>query len=112
MSDTSMTNKKKNHSLSKEVLYDVLRAPVTTEKSTILSEKNQIVFRVALWASKPEIKAAVEMLFGVKVLRVNTLIQKGKLKRFRGRLGRRSDEKKAFVHLADGQSVDLTAKLA
>ena len=111
MSDKLVTNKK-DCVLSKEVLYDVLRAPVTTEKSTILSERNQLVFRVAFRASKPEIKAAVEMLFGVKVLRVNTLIQKGKLKRFRGRVGQRSDVKKEFVHLAEGHSVDLTAKLA
>ena len=110
MSNKSVTSKK-NHSLSKEALYDIIRNPVTTEKSTILSGKNQLVFRVAFGSNKSEIKEAIEMLFGVKVLRVNTLIQKGKLKRFRGRVGQRSDVKKAFVHLAEGHSVDLTAKL-
>jgi large subunit ribosomal protein L23 len=73
---------------------------------------NQVVFRVAIGASKPEIKAAVEGLFGVKVLGVNTLVQKGKTKRFKGRPGRRSDVKKAFVKLADGQSIDFTTGLA
>lgn len=98
--------------LSREVMYDIVRAPVITEKATALSEKNQVVFRVAIDATKPQIKAAVEGLFGVKVLGVNTLIQKGKTKRFRGRPGVRSDVKKAFVQLAEGQSIDLSARLA
>ena len=111
-----MTNilaiRKKAERLSREALYDIVRTPVITEKATALSEKNQVVFKVALSASKPEIKVAVETLFGVKVVGVNTLIQKGKVKRFKGRTGQRSDVKKAFVQLAEGQSIDLTAKLA
>ena len=78
----------------------------------MLSEKSQVVFRVAIDATKPEIKAAVEGLFGVKVLAVNTLVQKGKTKRFKGRPGVRSDVKKAFVKLAEGQTIDLTTGLA
>jgi large subunit ribosomal protein L23 len=98
--------------MSRETMYDIVRAPVITEKATALSEKNQVVFRVAIDATKPQIKAAVEGLFGVKVLGVNTLVQKGKTKRFRGRPGVRSDVKKAFVQLAEGQSIDLSARLA
>ncbi|MCQ8276969.1 50S ribosomal protein L23 [Acetobacteraceae bacterium KSS8] len=98
--------------MSREAMFDVVRAPVITEKATALSEKNQVVFRVAIDATKPQIKAAVEGLFGVKVLAVNTLVQKGKTKRFRGRPGVRSDVKKAFVQLAEGQSIDLSARLA
>ncbi|MBS0965463.1 50S ribosomal protein L23 [Acetobacter okinawensis] len=111
-----MTNilaiRKKAERLSREALYDIVRTPVITEKATALSEKNQVVFKVAMTASKPEIKVAVETLFGVKVVGVNTLVQKGKTKRFKGRVGQRSDVKKAFVQLAEGQSIDLTAKLA
>ncbi|GAA3666214.1 50S ribosomal protein L23 [Acetobacter fabarum] len=111
-----MTNilaiRKKAERLSREALYDIVRTPVITEKATALSEKNQVVFKVAMTASKPEIKVAVETLFGVKVVGVNTLVQKGKTKRFKGRIGQRSDVKKAFVQLAEGQSIDLTAKLA
>ena len=92
--------------------YDVILSPVITEKATALSEHNQVVFRVAIRASKPEIKAAIEGLFGVKVLGVNTLVQKGKTKRFKGRPGSRSDVKKAFVRLAAGQSIDFTTGLA
>ncbi len=98
--------------MSREAMYDIVRAPVITEKATALSEKNQVVFRVAIDANKLQIKAAVEGLFGVKVLAVNTLVQKGKTKRFRGRPGVRSDVKKAFVQLAEGQSIDLSARLA
>ena len=83
-----------------------------TEKSTAVSEHNQVMFRVALHATKPQIKEAVEGLFGVKVVAVNTLVQKGKTKRFKGRPGKRSDVKKAFVQLAAGQSIDFTAGLA
>jgi large subunit ribosomal protein L23 len=90
-------------------MYDVLLSPVITEKATLLSEHNQFAFRVAGSASKPQIKKAVETLFGVKVTAVNTITVKGKTKRFRGRLGRRSDYKKAIVTLADGQSLDYTA---
>ncbi|GAN86693.1 50S ribosomal protein L23 [Komagataeibacter intermedius TF2] len=110
-----MTNipaiRKKAERMSREAMYDIIRAPLITEKATALSEKNQVGFKVAIDATKPEIKVAVETLFGVKVLGVNTLIQKGKAKRFKGRPGQRSDVKKAFVQLAEGQSIDLTAKL-
>ena len=88
--------------------YDVIVAPIITEKSTQVSEYDQVVFKVRDDATKPAIKAAVEAIFGVKVLAVNTLNQKGKVKRFRGRLGRRNDVKKAFVRLAEGQSIDVT----
>jgi large subunit ribosomal protein L23 len=92
-------------------LYDLIRAPLITEKGTMVSEHNQVVFRVPLKATKPEIKQAVESLFKVNVTAVNTSITKGKLKRFRGRPGRRSDVKKAFVTLAQGQSIDVTTGL-
>jgi large subunit ribosomal protein L23 len=88
--------------------YDIVVKPVITEKSTLVSEFNQVVFKVAKSATKPEIKAAVEALFGVKVLAVNTMVQKGKTKRWRGQEYRRSDEKKAVVTLADGASIDVT----
>jgi large subunit ribosomal protein L23 len=92
-------------------LYDVIVAPVITEKATILSEQNKVVFKVARTATKPQIKQAVEKLFDVKVTAVNTLVRKGKLKRFRGVLGRQSDVKRAIVTLADGQSIDVTTGL-
>jgi len=98
--------------ISKERMYQTILSPVVTEKATALSERNQVVFKVALDATKPQIKAAVETLFGVKVLAVNTIVMKGKTKRFRGREGRRSDWKKAMVRLAEGQSIDLTTGLA
>jgi large subunit ribosomal protein L23 len=91
--------------------YDTILAPVITEKATLLSEQNKVVFRVADDASKDEIAAAVEELFKVKVTKVNTLVTKGKTKRFRGRPGRRSDVKKAIVTLAEGQSIDITTGL-
>ena len=98
--------------ISKERMYQTILAPLVTEKATALSEQNQVVFRVPLEATKPEIKAAVEELFGVKVLTVNTIVVKGKTKRFKGRPGQRSDWKKAMVKLAEGQSIDLTTGLA
>ncbi|HKM65483.1 MAG TPA: 50S ribosomal protein L23 [Acidisphaera sp.] len=98
--------------MSREGMYQIIRSPVITEKATTLTERNQVVFRVALEATKPEIKAAVEGLFGVTVTAVNTLVQKGKTKRFKGRPGQRSDVKKAYVTLAAGQSIDLTTGLA
>jgi large subunit ribosomal protein L23 len=98
--------------LSREAMYQIIRAPLITEKATTLTEHGQFVFRVASAANKREIKAAVEGLFGVTVLSVNTLVQKGKTKRFRGRPGQRSDVKKAFVKLAAGQSIDFTTGLA
>lgn len=91
--------------------YDVITAPVITEKSTMVSEQNQVVFNVAKSATKPEIKAAVEALFGVKVKAVNTMVRKGKVKRFRGTIGRQNDVKKAIVTLVDGESVDVTTGL-
>ena len=91
--------------------YDVIVAPVITEKSTLVSDNNQVVFKVAPKATKPEIKAAVEALFGVKVTAVNTLVRKGKTKRFRGTVGRQSDVKKAVVTLAEGQSIDVSTGL-
>lgn len=93
-------------------LYDVIRSPVITEKSTLASEHNQIVFNVAKTATKPKIKEAVEKLFNVKVKGVNTLVRKGKIKRFRGRLGQQSDVKKAVVTLEEGYTVDVTTGLS
>lgn len=110
MSDTQTAKRKPQ--LSREAMYQIIVSPVITEKATTLTEKGQFVFRVAPNATKPEIKAAVEGLFGVTVLAVNTLVQKGKTKRFRGHPGRRSDVKKAFVKLAEGQSIDFTTGLA
>ena len=88
--------------------YDVIVSPHITEKATLLSEHNAFVFKVAGTASKPQIKAAVEALFDVKVTGVNTLVQKGKTKRWKGRPYKRSDFKKAVVTLAEGQSIDVT----
>ena len=89
--------------------YDIVLAPHITEKSTMLSENNSVVFRVAPSASKPEIKAAIEALFNVKVTNVNTIVSKGKSKRWQGRSYQRSDVKKAIVTLAEGQSIDVTS---
>jgi large subunit ribosomal protein L23 len=89
--------------------YDVIQSPVITEKATMGSEHDQVTFKVAKSATKPEIKAAVEALFDVKVKAVNTLINKGKVKRFRGVMGRRADVKKAIVTLEEGQSIDVTS---
>jgi large subunit ribosomal protein L23 len=88
--------------------YDVVLAPHITEKSTMLSENNAVVFKVASKATKPEIKAAVEALFNVKVTNVNTIVSKGKSKKWQGRPYQRSDMKKAIVTLAEGQSIDIT----
>ena len=93
---------------SDERMYEVIRRPLVTEKSTMGSEHNQVAFRVPLDATKPEIKSAVEWLFKVKVKAVNTVRTKGKVKRFRGRLGKRSDAKKAYVTLEEGHSIDVT----
>src|SRR4026209_1283309 len=89
--------------------YDVILAPHITEKSTLLSEQNAVVFKVANDATKPQIKAAVEALFGVSVTGLNTITQKGKTKRWQGRAYQRSDMKKAIVTLAEGQSIDVTS---
>lgn len=91
--------------------YDIIRSPVITEKSTMVSENNQVVFNVASTATKPEIKSAVEALFSVKVKAVNTLNRKGKVKRFRGIIGKKSDVKKAIVTLQEGSTIDVTTGL-
>lgn len=97
--------------MNRERMYDIILSPVITEKATMASEYNQVTFRVADDATKPEIKQAVEKLFDVKVTAVNTLRQVGKVKRFRGKLGKRSDYKKAIVSLAAGHSIDVTTGL-
>jgi len=97
--------------MSKLSHYDIIRNPVVTEKSTMASESNQVVFDVAIGASKPEIKAAVEALFSVKVKAINTHVRKGKVKRFRNMLGRRNSVKKAIVTLVEGQSIDIATGL-
>lgn len=91
--------------------YDVILSPHITEKATLLSEQNKVVFKVALDASKDEVASAVEALFNVKVVKVNTVITKGKTKRFKGIMGRRIDVKKAIVTLQEGQSIDITTGL-
>jgi large subunit ribosomal protein L23 len=91
--------------------YDVILSPVITEKSSAVSEFNQVVFKVRRDATKPEIKAAIEKLFNVKVVAVNTLTRKGKTKRFRGLKGRQQDVKKAIVRLAEGDKIDVTTRI-
>lgn len=91
--------------------YDVILSPVITEKSTLASEHNQVIFKVAITATKPVVKAAIEALFEVKVKAVNTVKVKGKTKRFKGRIGHQSDFKKAIVTLEDGHSIDVTTGL-
>lgn len=91
--------------------YDIIRNPVVTEKSTMASENNQVVFDVAIDATKTDIKAAVEQLFSVKVKAVNTIVRKGKVKKFRNFLGKRKDVKKAIVTLVDGQTIDISTGL-
>lgn len=91
--------------------YDTILSPVITEKATLLSEENKVVFRVPMTATKPQIKEAVEALFKVKVTGVNTIRVKGKTKRFRGIVGQRNDTKKAIVTLAEGQSIDVATGL-
>ena len=97
--------------MSKEHYYDVIKSPAITEKGTLVSEQNQVVFNVKRTATKPEIKQAVEGLFGVKVKAVNTLLRKGKQRRFKGQLARLSDVKKAYVTLEEGQRLDVTTGL-
>ena len=91
--------------------YDVIRKPLITEKTTMASEAGAVVFEVAIDSTKPQIKEAVEGLFGVKVKAVNTSITKGKVKRFRGQLGKRKDVKKAYVTLEEGNTIDVTTGL-
>ncbi len=97
--------------MSKLSAYDIIVAPLITEKSTLVSEANQVIFKVAPKATKPQIKAAVESLFKVKVKAVNTLVRKGKVKAFRGRTGQQSNVKKAIVTLEEGYSIDLATGL-
>ncbi len=92
-------------------LYDIIRKPIVTEKATLASEHNAVVFEVAIDANKPQIKEAVESLFNVKVKAVNTTITKGKVKRFRGQLGKRKDVKKAYVTLEEGNTIDVSTGL-
>ncbi|MBE9475699.1 MAG: 50S ribosomal protein L23 [Proteobacteria bacterium] len=96
---------------TKAELYDVIRKPIVTEKATMASEHNAVVFEVNIDANKPQIKEAVETLFGVKVKAVNTTITKGKVKRFRGQLGKRKDVKKAYVTLEEGNTIDVSTGL-
>ena len=91
--------------------YDVILSPVITEKATLISEANQVIFNVAMKATKPEIKSAIEQLFKVKVAAVNTIVRKGKIKIFKGRKALLSDSKKAIVTLAEGHSIDVTTGL-
>jgi large subunit ribosomal protein L23 len=112
MSATAAAAPRRKPMLSRESMYQIIRSPVVTEKATLLTEKHQVVFRVAIDATKPEIKAAVQGLFGVTVTAVNTVVQKGKTKRVKGRPGVRSDVKKAYVTLAEGQTIDLTTGLS
>ena len=91
--------------------YDVIRKPIITEKATMASEANAVVFEVAIGANKPQIKEAVESLFGVRVKAVNTAVTKGKSKRFRGVAGKRRDVKKAYVTLEEGNTIDVTTGL-
>ena len=95
----------------KPELYDLIRKPIITEKATMASEHGAVVFEVAIDATKPQIKEAVEGLFNVKVKAVNTAVAKGKVKRFRGRPGRRKDVKKAYVTLVEGNTIDVTTGL-
>ncbi len=96
---------------TKAELYDVIRKPIVTEKATMASENNAVVFEVAIDANKPQIKEAIETLFSVKVKAVNTTITKGKVKRFRGQLGKRKDVKKAYVTLEEGNTIDVSTGL-
>ena len=110
MSETQ--EKAKRPVIGRERMYQIILSPIVTEKAAALNETSQVTFKVSLDATKPQIKAAVEGLFGVDVKAVNTLVVKGKTKRFKGRPGQRSDWKKAMVQLAAGQSIDLTTGLA
>ncbi len=91
--------------------YDIIRRPIVTEKTTMASESGAVVFEVDIRATKPQVKVAIEELFNVKVKSVNTLVAKGKVKRFKGILGRRKDIKKAYVMLEDGNTIDVTTGL-
>ena len=92
-------------------MYDSILSPVVTEKSHMAAEFNKVTFKVATWATKTQVKDAIEKLFGTKVVKVNILNVKGKVKRFRGQIGKRKDEKKAIVTLAEGQSIDVAGTI-
>lgn len=96
---------------AKPAHYDLIKKPIITEKATMASEHGAVVFQVAMDATKPQIKEAVEAVFGVKVKAVNTVVTKGKVKKFRGRPGERSDKKKAYVMLEDGNTIDVATGL-
>tara|TARA_B100000989_G_C19519322_1_gene463309 strand:- start:1985 stop:2287 length:303 start_codon:yes stop_codon:yes gene_type:complete len=96
-------------SISEERIFEIIRSPVISEKSTMISQFNQYVFKVSDNSTKKEIRDSVEKIFNVKVLSVNTLKRNGKIKRFKGKLGKRAGTKKAFVTLAEGNTIDLTA---
>ena len=100
---------KKIDQVSKIFAYDLIKKPIVTEKSSLLSENNQVIFEVKVTATKLEIKKAIESLYSVKVKAVNTIRVKGKVKRFRGIVGKRAEIKKAIISLADGQSIDINA---
>jgi len=106
-----MAAKKKEKVAIAEWMYEIIREPIVTEKSTMGSAHGQVTFKVPLTATKPRIKTAVETLFSVDVTNVNTLIQKGKVKRFKAAMGKRSDVKKAIVTLKEGQTIDVGAGL-
>ena len=109
MSETLTTTKKPNVKLSREAMYLIIRSPVITEKATLLSEKNQYVLRVALDATKPQIKAAIELMFKTKVEGVTVSNVKGKERRFGRTIGRKKSWKKAYVRLAEGQEINFAA---
>jgi large subunit ribosomal protein L23 len=96
---------------AKPAHYDLIKKPIITEKATMASENGAVVFQVAMDATKPQIKEAVEAVFGVKVKAVNTVVTKGKVKKFRGRPGERSDKKKAYVTLEEGNTIDVATGL-
>lgn len=96
---------------AKPAHYDLIKKPIITEKATMASENGAVVFQVSMVATKPQIKEAVEAVFGVKVKAVNTTITKGKSKKFRGRAGERSDKKKAYVTLEEGNTIDVSTGL-
>ena len=100
---------KKIDQVSKVFAYDLIKKPIVTEKSSLLSENNQVIFEVKVTATKLEIKKAIESIYSVKVKAVNTIRVKGKVKRFRGIVGKRAEIKKAIISLADGQSIDINA---
>ncbi len=100
---------KKIDQVSKIFAYDLIKKPIVTEKSSLLSENNQVIFEVKVTATKFEIKKAIESIYSVKVKAVNTIRVKGKVKRFRGIVGKRAEIKKAIISLADGQSIDINA---